>query len=530
MRSGRKKISLKDIAPRILADYLIVHIAMLMAFAISAIYQTQGELFSSSESVTIAFRHYYFSSFIFLSPLFPIIFFLTGLYTHVRYYPEWEKLQRFVLAVLLSVAVFISANFFLLATRNPVGRSVALVFAPLAILGLVGIRVAKEWLIGAERAEQKAKSESHDRGKVLVIGGAGYIGCWLVRRLLEEGTPVRVLDSAVYGLDPIQDLLNHPRLEYQNGDCRNIQDVVKAMRGVSSVVHLAAIVGDPACEIDRKATIEINYAATRMLVEIAKANGVSRFLFASSCSVYGATDDLMDEASLVEPLSLYGETKQASERAVLEATDISFHPAVMRFATVFGLSNRPRFDLVVNLLSAKACEEGIITIFNGTQWRPFIHVKDLAEAMILLLRAPVGVISGQVFNVGDNRLNCTLSRMAKIIQNVFPQTRVEWIENADRRNYRVNFTKIENRLGFRARYTLEEGIREIKAALECSQIGSYRNSRFNNLSFLREAGAPSNKNDMDSEIMAAFGGEQVPHFFEPVLPASRAKAKAAASS
>jgi len=529
MNSVTRKIRLQDVLPRILADYLTVHLAMLLAFGISAVYQGMGSGSSPTDNILLAFRHYYFSWFIALSPLFPASFFLNGIYTDVRYLPEWPKLKRFIFAVFGSLAIFITANFFFVPARNPVGRSVALIFAPLVILGLVGTRVAKELLMGAGRAEQQGKSDSSKPRPMLVIGGAGYIGCWLVRRLIEEGHHVRVLDSAVYGLEPIQDLLAHPRLDYQNGDCRNIQDVVKAMGGVSNVVHLAAIVGDPACEVDRNTTIEINYAATRMLVEIAKGNGVERFLFASSCSVYGATDDLMDETSGVAPISLYGETKEASERALLEAAGDGFHPVLMRFATVFGLTQRPRFDLVVNLLSAKASQEGLITIFNGQQWRPFIHVKDIAEAILQLLGAPLDTVSGQIFNVGDNRLNYTLSNVADVIRAVFPLTRVEWVENADRRNYRVDFSKIEKRVGFRCRYSLEEGVREIKEALESSQISSYRNIRFNNLTFLRESGAPGNKSDLDREIMAAFAGEHIRGTVEEIAR-NATKAKSATAT
>jgi len=170
---------------------------------------------------------------------------------------------------------------------------------------------------------------------------------------------------------------------------RNIQDVVKAMHQVSSIVHLGAIVGDPACELNHKTTIEINYAATRMLIEIAKGYGVERFLFASSCSVYGATDELMDENSKVEPVSLYGKTKVSSEEALLESASANFHPVIMRFATVFGLSNRPRFDLVVNLLSAKAKQDGRITIFNGEQWRRSFTSRTSLRAITLLLKAPL---------------------------------------------------------------------------------------------------------------------------------------------
>lgn len=338
------------------------------------------------------------------------------------------------------------------------------------------------------------------------------------------------MDNAVYGLEPIHDLLSHPSLEHLNGDSRNIQDVVKAMRGISSVVHLAAIVGDPACEIDHKTTIEINYAATRMLVEIAKGYGVERFLFASSCSVYGATDELMDEESAVEPISLYGKTKVSSEQALLKAADNDFHPVLMRFATVFGLSNRPRFDLVVNLLSAKASQDHVITIFNGRQWRPFVHVKDLAEAMILLLKAPLRAVSRQVFNVGDNRLNHTLGDVAEVIQRVIPGTRVEHVENSDRRNYRVRFDKIEREIGFRCRYSLEDGVREIKLAFDSGTIDNYRNIHFSNQVFLRESGTPVNKSDFDAQVMAAFGGEQIARALLGETVGLQLKAKAAAST
>jgi nucleoside-diphosphate-sugar epimerase len=498
----------RDIAPRVITDFLIVHCAMLVAFAISVSYQTHGQSWSSADDLADAFRKYYFSRFLVLSPLFPLVFYLNGFYTHVRPLPAKAKLKKFTIVVMLAMAVFITANFLVVQQANPIGRSVALTFGLLALLGLVGVRVGKELLLGDERADQKDRKTAA-QGPVLVIGGAGYVGCWLVRRLLEEGKNVRILDNAVYGLDPIRDLLTDPRVEYLNGDCRNIQDVVKAVRGVSSIVHLAAIVGDPACEIDHKTTIEINYAATRMIVEVAKGHGVERFLFASSCSVYGATDEMMDENSKVEPVSLYGQLKVAAEQALLEAASDEFHPVLMRFATVFGLSNRPRFDLVVNLLSAKAWQDGVITIFNGEQWRPFVHVKDLSEAVILLLNAPLRSVSRQTFNVGDNGLNHTLTEVGQVIQQIFPGTRVEMVENADKRNYRVSFDKIEKTLGFRCRFRLEDGVEEIKAAFDSSAIDNYRNARFSNLGFLRQSGTPGNKTQFDSEIMAAFGGEHI---------------------
>jgi nucleoside-diphosphate-sugar epimerase len=508
MHIALRAIKWWEVVPRMIADFAIIHCAMLIAFAISMAYPTHGDEWWNASNLASASRHYYFSRFLFLSLLFPAVFFLSGLYTHVRSYPTTTKLERFTAVVLLSLTVFIAVNYLLIQHANPIGRSVSLTFGGVALAGLVGIRIGKEWLIGREGTGAKYRSKTPEQGTVLVIGGAGYIGCCLVERLIGEGKRVRVLDNAVYGLESIQNLLNHPNLEYVYGDCRNIQDVVKALHQVSSIVHLAAIVGDPACELDHRTTIEINYAATRMLIEVAKGCGVERLLFASSCSVYGATDELMDENSAVQPVSLYGDTKVSSERALLESATAKFHPVIMRFATVFGLSNRPRFDLVVNLLSAKAKQEGRITIFNGQQWRPFIHVRDLADAIALLLSAPLSAVSREIFNVGDNHLNCTLADVAEVIRRVLPQARIEHRENSDRRNYRVDFTKIKNRVGFRCQYALEDGVREIKAAFDSNEIGDYRDIRFSNLGFLRETGTPENKSEFDAAVMAAFGGER----------------------
>jgi nucleoside-diphosphate-sugar epimerase len=332
-----------------------------------------------------------------------------------------------------------------------------------------------------------------------------------VERLLEKGYKVRVLDSLLYGDYPLRAVRNHAGFELLVGDCRNIQDVVKAVRGVDAIVHLAAIVGDPACEQDRQPALEINYAATRMLVEIAKGHGVRRFLFASSCSVYGATDDEMDERSAVQPISLYGQTKVDSEKALLKAKSETFHPTVLRYATVFGLGYRLRFDLVVNLLTAMARQEGVITIFNGEQWRPFIHVRDLVEATVKALEAPVWMVSGEIFNVGDSEMNHTLSEVGEVVREAFPDTRVEHVDNADRRNYRVSFAKVRSRLAFRARYSLRDGVAELKKAFDDGVIEDYRELRYHNQRFLQAAGSPGNKDQLDGLVMAAFAAQRPGH-------------------
>jgi len=242
------------------------------------------------------------------------------------------------------------------------------------------------------------------------------------------------------------------------------------------------------------------------MLEIAKGNGIERFIFASSCSVYGASDDLMDEKSETVPVSLYGETKLHSEQVLLEARSSSFHPTILRFATVFGLAPRPRFDLIVNLLTAKAIQEGLVTIYNGDQWRPFIHVKDVAEAVVQTLLAPVEAVSGEIFNVGDDRLNFTLAEISEKIRSQIPGTRVEHVSNADRRNYRVSFKKIRDCLGWTAQHSVEDGISEIKQAFESGKILDYQQPFYSNVSYIKELGHVDAKNELDVQVMTALAG------------------------
>lgn len=495
--------------PRIAADFTIVHFSMIAALAMSVVYQAGAGNAVAAHAMVSGFLEYYTSFFWVLSPIFPLVFLLNGFYTHSRAYTGRYKAWVVLRGAVVAAMVFFAANFLLLGQER-VGRSVALPFVVLAAVGTAAVRIVKDLLEKRYLVESKTTPALARRSDwVLVVGGAGYIGSLLVERLLGSGYKVRVLDSLMYGGEPLRNSMRHPNFELMAGDCRNIQDVVKAVRGVECIVQLAAIVGDPACEQDRTSALEINYAATRMLIEIAKGHGVSRLIFASSCSVYGATEVEVDEQSQVRPVSFYGQTKVDSERALLESRTETFHPTILRFATVFGLSYRPRFDLVVNLLSAKAAQECVITIYNGGQWRPFIHVKDLVEAVALVLESPMRLLSGQVLNVGDSRLNYTLSEVAEVIGEVFPATRVEHADNSDCRNYRVSFKKIEEGLGFHASYSLRDGIEELRKAFETGLIADYTDLRYHNQRFLLAAGSPGHKSDVDAQVMAAFSGAPV---------------------
>jgi nucleoside-diphosphate-sugar epimerase len=508
----RRSLSWQEAIPRVIADFLVIHLSMIGALAVSVVYQEATGSGEVAHQLIVNFEHYYVSFFWLLSPIFPLTFALHGFYTHTRSYSGKRKNWAILQGVALAVLLFLGANSLL--HESSVGRSVAVSFVLLASAGLCSSRFLKNYL--ANRFEVRpidSAAIASRKRSVLVMGGAGYIGSLLAERLLQLGYKVRVLDALLYGKEPLVAVENHPDFKLTVGDCRNIRDVVGAVKDMDAIIDLAAIVGDPACEQDQAAAREINYAATRMLIEVAKGHGVGRLLFASSCSVYGAADLGMDEYSEVNPISLYAQTKVDSEQALLAARSEAFHPTILRFATVFGLGYRPRFDLVVNLLTARAYQDGKITIFNGEQWRPFIHVRDVVEAIICAMEAPIRLVSGEVFNVGDSHLNHTLQQIAEIIQREFPGTAVEHIANSDRRNYRVNFEKIRNRLGFSARYSVEYGVRDLKAAFEKQLIRDYKDVRYHNQRFLKVAGVVKNKDEVDALVMAAFEGK-VPAYSE----------------
>jgi nucleoside-diphosphate-sugar epimerase len=317
--------------------------------------------------------------------------------------------------------------------------------------------------------------------RVCVIGGAGYVGSVLVERLLEEGYDVTVLDALLYGTDGVRHVLDRPGFELVRGDLRDIEAVVAACRFADAVVHLGALVGDPACGLDEELTLQINRDATFTAAAVARGLGIRRFVFASTCSVYGATDDLLGEDSELAPISVYARSKMESEELLLSMAGDGFRPAVLRFGTFYGQSPRERFDLVVNLLTARAVAEGEITIRGGQQWRPFLHVADGAEAILACLRAPAERLDQRVFNVGSDEQNHRLAEVAGIIAQVVPDVRVHFQEAAaEEANYRVSFARIRSALGFVPRHTLSEGIAEIKTVVESGAVGDYTDTKYSN--------------------------------------------------
>jgi nucleoside-diphosphate-sugar epimerase len=321
--------------------------------------------------------------------------------------------------------------------------------------------------------------------KVLVTGGAGYLGSHVVRQLLQKGYQVKVLDNLTYGDSGLKDILHESKLEFIKGDICNIKDVVKAVKGCSIVIALAAIVGDPACSLNEEETINTNYESTKVLVEICKYYGVQRLLFASSCSVYGSNSGMMlNEGSWLNPCSLYAKTRVMSENVILQNCD-SILPVILRLATLYGQSYRMRYDLVVNILSAKAAKEGKIHIFGGDQWRPLIHVRGAAAAFLLAMDADEKLVNREIYNVGSNGQNYRIIDIAKEVERMVPNVLIVVEDTAeDKRDYKVNFDKIMNLLAFKPKITLPEGIREMVKAVKTHVVSDYLNDIYYNVKYL----------------------------------------------
>ncbi len=325
--------------------------------------------------------------------------------------------------------------------------------------------------------------------KVLVIGGGGYIGSVLVRKLLDKGYEVRVLDKFVYGKDSLNSVKDNPKLKIVEGDTRHIEDITAAARDMDAVVHLAEVVGDPACALNPSTTQEINYLATRTVAMVCKHFQINRLIYTSSCSVYGASkaDELLTEESPLNPISLYAKMKIASEKALMDIKDENFMPTILRLSTVFGKSHRPRFDLVVNLLTAKALREKKITIFGGDQWRPNVHVSDVGDTIIAVLEAPIDKVGGKVFNVGHEENNHTINDIGRIIKSVHPDAELV-IENqsVDKRDYKVSFSRLRDTLNINLNKGVEIGVKEIKEFLEENPDMDHNEIRFSNIKYLQE--------------------------------------------
>jgi len=320
---------------------------------------------------------------------------------------------------------------------------------------------------------------------ILVTGGAGYIGSVLTRKLADKGYKVRVIDSLIFGKDGIFDLVAKNRVELIAEDIRNEEVLKKALSNIDCVIHLAAIVGEPLCNKIPAAARQINELATTKLVSLSKKAGVSRLIYASTCSNYGSSSELVDESSPVNSLSLYSETKVHSESIVLDSKDSSFEPCVLRFATAFGLSPRMRFDLLLQEFIRDAFANKKIVVFGPNYWRPLVHVVDISNACILAIENSSSKISGEIYNVGSDDQNYKKIDLAEMVRKNISTEIVVLELRKDPRNYRVSFDKIRTRLGFRNEKTVSDGIAEIVTEIQIGRLDP-RETEFSNISKLTE--------------------------------------------
>ena len=303
--------------------------------------------------------------------------------------------------------------------------------------------------------------------KVLVTGAGGYIGNVLVRMLLQDGFSVRGLDTYWFGKGRLPEDNN---LEIVKGDIRSVP--IDVMEGIDAIIDLAAISNDPAGELDPLMTWSINHLGRFRIATLGKNAGVGKYIFPSSCSIYGFQEEKVNEESPVNPLTTYAKANLAAENDILSLSSDGYCVTVIRQATVYGLSQRMRFDLAVNGMTKGFFLNGKIPLMrDGKQWRPFVHVKDTARAMMMILKADSETVDGQIFNVGSESQNYQIFNLAeRVAEGQGIPFDYEWYGDPDHRSYSVSFDKISEGIGFDAEMHAEDGAREIREALDSGHL------------------------------------------------------------
>ena len=326
---------------------------------------------------------------------------------------------------------------------------------------------------------------------ILITGGAGYVGNVLVPKLLEKGYKITVYDILFFGKDTLP--INHPNLSIIKGDVRDIQLFKKIVIGMDAVLHLACISNDPSFELDESLSKTINYDCFEPLVLASKAAGVKRFIYCSSSSVYGVSDapQVTEETPLV-PLTLYNKYKGMCEPLLFKHMTDNFTCVTIRPATICGYSPRTRLDLSVNILTNHAVNKGNIIVFGGSQKRPNLHIQDMCDLYELLLTVPSEKIQGQTFNVGYQ--NFTISEIAQmvrtVVENEFPDKKpigVNTTASNDSRSYHISSEKIKRVLGFEAKRSIEDAIRDLCCAFKQGKLSnSFENDWYYNVRQLQK--------------------------------------------
>lgn len=326
---------------------------------------------------------------------------------------------------------------------------------------------------------------------VLITGGAGYIGSVLTGKLLREGHRVTVLDDLLWGGESLLAYFPDPHFRLAKVNVTDPHAARPYFQDIDAVVHLAAIVGFPACQqVGEQVARLYNVEATRHVYDLADRAGAGRFVFASTYSNYGLANEgqPVDETSPLNPQSLYAETKIEAERFLLEqGAGAPCAPVILRFATLFGISPRTRFDLIVNQFVLEAATKGELIIYQRGYHRSFIHVRDTVEGIYLALTAPRDQVAGEVFNVGSEQGNKSKDQIVELVAQVVPRVTVHYKDlsfGGDMRDIRVSFAKIQRVLGFHPQVTVEQGIQEVYHAIQQGWIKDPLSPKYRNATFI----------------------------------------------
>ncbi len=323
--------------------------------------------------------------------------------------------------------------------------------------------------------------------KILVTGGAGYVGSNLVPKLLDKGHEVVVLDLFIYGKDALCGSRSNKKLKEIEGDIRNLKTVETALQGCNAVIHLACISNDPSYDLNPILGRSINYSSFRPLVLAAKKADVKRFIFASSSSVYGIKNELeVCEDLSLEPLTDYSKYKVLCEKILQEEHEPGFVTCIVRPSTVCGYAPRQRLDVVVNILTNHAINTGRIKVFGGTQKRPNIHIEDMSELYCFLLEQSDELVDGKIFNAGYE--NYTLIELAEIVKSVISNDlKIDIEPTNDLRSYHVSSQKLKNELGFEPKNSIEKAVQGLQKAFEDGRLpNSMEDSKYFNIKKMQE--------------------------------------------
>jgi len=325
--------------------------------------------------------------------------------------------------------------------------------------------------------------------RVLIPGGAGYVGSKLVPALLKKNYKVIVYDLYMFGEDVFKEHKNNPNLIEIKDDIRNLKSLEKALLGVGYVIHLACISNDPSFELNPKLGKSINLDSFEPFVKLCKKHNIKRFIYASSSSVYGVKEEKnVTEDMSLEPLTDYSKFKAECEKILFKYSDESFIGTVIRPATVCGYGPRQRLDVIVNILTNHAYHNGIIKVVGGPQLRPNIHIDDMVSAYITLLEAPKDKIKDQIFNAGYE--NFSVSRLSEMVKNIVSKKRevkLEVIPTNDNRSYHISSEKINKILGFKPKYNIEDAVNGLVDAFENKKLKDPMNNKlYYNIATMKE--------------------------------------------